>query len=128
MVHHDFLLKACGRRQFFQSGCFRASIPVIHDASFAAYHFNVVCAGSRIEDMVERDEKRSGVEYAIGLALLLMLLPVLYVLSTGPAAWLWAHGYISENALGVLYAPLNFACDCSESVAVLFDWYTSLWR
>ena len=78
--------------------------------------------------MSERDDKRSGLEYAIGLALLLILLPVLYVLSTGPAAWLWAHGYISEDALGVLYAPLNFACDCSEGVAVLFDWYTSFWR
>jgi hypothetical protein len=78
--------------------------------------------------MAERDEKRSGLEYAIGLALLLILLPVLYVLSTGPAAWLWTHGYISEDALGVLYAPLNFACNSSETVAVLFDWYTSFWR
>jgi hypothetical protein len=37
--------------------------------------------------MSERDEERGGSGCAIGLVLAFVFLPVLYVLSVGPAAW-----------------------------------------
>lgn len=64
--------------------------------------------------MAEREEKRSGWCCAIGLVLLLVLLVlVAYILSTGPFTWLVERGYMSqetaEATAHILYAP--FALD-----------------
>ena len=62
---------------------------------------------------------------AIGL---LVLLPFLYVLSTGPATWLYDHGYVSAGTLGILYAPLgwmNKRCKPLENFQI---WYCQFFR
>lgn len=38
--------------------------------------------------MNERDEKRSGAGCVVGIVLVVLFLPVLYVFGVGPAAWL----------------------------------------
>lgn len=60
----------------------------------------------------------------------LIVLAVAYVLSTGPVNWLFAHGHISLQTLRfmvVLYAPLTWACDHIPSAANFFEWYIQLW-
>ena len=49
--------------------------------------------------------------------------PVLYVLSVGPAAWLYKHGYLPEW-VGIIYAPLEFL---PEIVRDFFVKYVELW-
>ena len=60
-------------------------------------------------------------------ASLLLVLPVLYVLSDGPAWWLWSRGYLPEELLLTLYAPLNWLADRSDAISLALDWYESLW-
>ena len=77
--------------------------------------------------MSEREEKRGGSGCAIGLVLVFMFLPVVYVLSIGPAALLAKHYPAAENTLGILYFPLMFlAKNCSPIESGLL-WYTKLW-
>ncbi len=46
----------------------------------------------------------------VAIALLLLLVPVLYVLSIGPACWLAYNDCISREAVTWLYSPvLNYA-------------------
>jgi hypothetical protein len=60
----------------------------------------------------------------LGLGLVLAL-PVLYVLSVGPALWLVAHEWIDETCVAA-YAPLDWA---SEHSTIAHDWLNSylLW-
>jgi hypothetical protein len=55
---------------------------------------------------------------------LVVLLPVAYVLSDGPAIWLEIHGYIHPNAYETFYAPLIWACGWSPFEEALV-WYES---
>jgi hypothetical protein len=57
---------------------------------------------------------------AIGL---LVLLPFLYVLSTGPAVWLYSHGFLSGKALDFFYAPLVWACDHCDPLFEFVGWH-----
>jgi hypothetical protein len=74
----------------------------------------------------KRDEKR-GSGCVIGLALLLLFLPVLYVLSSGPALGLLWRGYLPAEFLAI-YAPLQWVCDNSQSFDVFLTWYKNLFR
>ncbi len=61
------------------------------------------------------------------------LLLVLYVLSVGPAGWLFLHVtpvQFSEEARAVLltvYAPLVWLCDKSDLCNSLYVWYVNYW-
>lgn len=57
------------------------------------------------------------------IILLLVILPVLYVLSAGPAALLFMHGYVSEETLDIVYWPLDRAADRWPIVANALVWY-----
>ena len=63
---------------------------------------------------MEDNEKHSGWTAAILLVIALALLPLLYVLSTGPALWLENHGYLAVGILGIVYFPLNVLCESSD--------------
>jgi len=54
---------------------------------------------------------------------LLVVLPLLYVLSCGPAAWLVTRGYASAETADVIYAPLNCACENCEPFGLAVYWY-----
>ena len=56
-----------------------------------------------------------------------VLLPVLYVLSSGPAHWLMDHGYLSDANFCTIYGPLLLAAKKSVSVQSVIVWYIDLW-
>jgi hypothetical protein len=62
----------------------------------------------------------------VWLILAAMLSPFAYVLSVGPAIWMFKHGYLPEW-VGVLYLPLEFANNTLPPVKAFFDWYLALW-
>jgi len=61
----------------------------------------------------------------VGVALL--FIPLLYVLSIGPAAWLSSREYLSQEATETFYYPLSLACKrfrwCQDAV----NWYVEFW-
>ncbi len=60
----------------------------------------------------------------------LLLTPILYVLSSGPAVWLTYRGYIPDGSQGPaarLYAPLLAIADRSELCSDLLRRYWVLW-
>lgn len=57
----------------------------------------------------------------------LLLLPVLYVASVGPACLLCMSGTISEESLNRIYAPLVFLVERSEMFQGLLESYIELW-
>lgn len=72
------------------------------------------------------DRKRRGGCGPLAAVLPFALL-ILYVLSDGPAWWLWSRGYLPEELLLTLYAPLNWLADRSDAISLALDWYESLW-
>jgi len=76
--------------------------------------------------MSEREEKRSGLGCAAAVVLMLLLAPVLYVLSIGPAAWL-----IKSNDffkwIGVIYYPLELLGESCQPFDDAIRWYIKLW-
>jgi hypothetical protein len=68
-------------------------------------------------------------KYLIASVLLIMLLPLVYVLSVGPAVWLQMNGYLSESvedALEVIYLPLAWLVMNSEWAEAMLMAYLSL--
>lgn len=72
------------------------------------------------------DNRRSSPLAAL-VAAAILLLPVTYVLSVGPAVWLFDHGFLGEWA-GVIYAPLEYLHSHCKPAAGVLDWYVELWR
>ena len=61
-------------------------------------------------------------------AVVVVALPVLYVLSIGPVAWLQQHGFDSGNQfLGRHYAPIHYLADHCEVFRDFMRWWISLW-
>jgi hypothetical protein len=65
----------------------------------------------------------------VGLA---VCLPVLYVLSVGPAIWLATRDMLSKSereALETLYTPLDLLHETHlQPITDGLDWYVVLWR
>jgi hypothetical protein len=55
------------------------------------------------------------------------IVPVLYLLSVGPATTLYLIGGIPGHTYGVLYGPLAVVCDKSPAVQSVVEWYVRLW-
>lgn len=79
--------------------------------------------------MVERDvagNDRSNVPWIVCC----VVLPILYVLSIGPAAWFY-HAVEPPAPVGdflvSVYSPLEWVCEQTEPLSRLFDWYVGLW-
>ena len=77
--------------------------------------------------MSERDEKRGGWGYVIMGVVLILLLSVLYVLSSGPAVGLHWRGYLPAKVL-TIYAPLQWASEVCEPLYDFLTWYKNLFR
>ena len=75
--------------------------------------------------MKEHEEKR-GLGCAI-TGIVLILLPMLYVLSSGPLAWCLDHGYVSGNSFRVFYYPLVCLSGWSPALESLWAWYFKFW-
>jgi len=59
---------------------------------------------------------------------LLALLPILYVLSSGPAVGLVARDYISQDTIEVVYSPLDFVCQRCTPFEQAMSWYVDLFQ
>jgi hypothetical protein len=69
-------------------------------------------------------ERKSGMAAAV--AVLLLLLPLLYLLSAGPAVWLHRTNFLSERAF-VVYLPIEWAAEISPQFAAVVSLYVDLW-
>jgi hypothetical protein len=62
------------------------------------------------------------------IALLFFDLIILYVLSYGPAFWLFRRGWLSGETCQILYAPVDVVYEqAPRSVQESMDWYVELW-
>lgn len=60
----------------------------------------------------------------------MLVLPVMYVLSTGPACLLIDRKYASDEVIAFLvdfYWPVTLACNSSIFVGSAMEWYVSQW-
>ena len=57
----------------------------------------------------------------------LLLLPVLYVLSSGPAYWLYVRGTLSIEAYERFSMPLTTFCTDYDTVSGILDSYGEWW-
>ena len=74
-----------------------------------------------------REPGRGGVGVSILLVTLLFLVPLLYILSCGPAVILINRGYLSQDGFQVVYYPLDLAARSSRPIRESLEWYTRLW-
>jgi hypothetical protein len=92
------------------------------------YHWN--CHGTR--DIGRRTQRATSIfgavlRSALLACLALLVLTPLYVLSVGPAIWLYEHGKAEGDTLDGLYAPLWWACELSPAIDQPVKWYTRRW-
>ncbi len=63
------------------------------------------------------------------IVIVLVLAPILYVASIGPAVWLSEKGIINADEGGIVvtfYGPLTCAADSNATVEAALKWYASL--
>jgi hypothetical protein len=78
------------------------------------------------------NEERKKPGWAFWTAIAISLMAV-YVLSLGPAAWLFHHDWVTEESLAVAYAPFFYFFDDPDAplygtwLCDLFRWYAGLW-
>jgi hypothetical protein len=76
------------------------------------------------------DRRKPPVGFWIIVALVALL--VAYPLSTGPADWMRAHGWLSQGTVKTLdrfYSPLPWTYKNSPALVRRgIDWYAHLWR
>jgi multisubunit Na+/H+ antiporter MnhB subunit len=71
--------------------------------------------------------KKPGVAFWATVVVVCVLVLLLYVLSWGPAAWLFTFGpRWLQYQLYYLYAPLGWAASLTPAMENLLDWYTKL--
>jgi hypothetical protein len=75
--------------------------------------------------MSDHRKTGSGLLALIGVAVL--LLPVLYVASLGPAVYLHERGVLSNETGETIYAPLMLLADRSESFRTTMERYAEWW-
>ena len=81
-------------------------------------------------DSSNTEETRSDVRKATSLiGAVLLALPIIYVLSVGPAAKLAQYHVISPSAVVSFYAPLEWLARQSQPLGNLMRWYVlDVWR
>lgn len=60
--------------------------------------------------------------------LLVIVVPLLYVLSTGPARRLKHQKLLDEKAYCAIYAPIDWSCERSPAWAKMLNDYATLWQ
>ncbi|WP_254510078.1 hypothetical protein [Anatilimnocola floriformis] len=75
--------------------------------------------------MTERTDNRRSAA-AVATLVVLLLLPVAYVLSIGPANWLVSNEYLDSDSVRWLYLPLINLAEHSETANQVIVWYLSM--
>lgn len=60
-------------------------------------------------------------------AVTILMFPLFYFLSVGPAVWLRDHGLVSNEALMIVYFPFVWLEQKSELCRNVIEWYAELW-
>src|SRR6476646_1709359 len=76
--------------------------------------------------MRERDEKRGGPGAIALIGAILILLPTLYLLASGPVLWLAWKDYLPRAPVMVLYFPLHYLGEHCEPLGQLIFGYERL--
>jgi hypothetical protein len=72
-------------------------------------------------------QRTSGAGLAVAAAIaVVVLLAIAYILSSGPAAWLVRHSYLSYQTSELVYAPLYHLADACRADRVL-ESYLEFW-
>lgn len=64
---------------------------------------------------------------AAAVAVTLLLLPMLYIAGAGPACLLCEAGYVSDDALNLIYFPIIYLCERFEPFNRLMEAYIEWW-
>ena len=75
----------------------------------------------------ERDQRKSS-SLTVWLIAAVVMLPIAYVLSLGPAIWLYEHSVPLQPYIAVCYWPIESLAMICEPLGKVLDWYVSLWR
>src|SRR5579863_2499733 len=70
------------------------------------------------------DCKKPGVGF--WATVVLVVGPVLYALSVGPACWISSRANAGASAISVVYRPLTWGMEHSDQFADAVDWYSGL--
>jgi hypothetical protein len=76
---------------------------------------------------IESEKKRGGHGCLI-LSLIGLFVPVIYVLSIGPANLITTHFPAAQPVIEVIYWPITVVCSFCEPVNNALVWYADLWR
>jgi hypothetical protein len=80
---------------------------------------------------MKRDrERESSWSWAAVILTVMVLLPVLYLISSGPIEWLMARGYVSYSnpLVKAFYFPGEFLMKVCPPLNDFVRWYLSLWK
>ena len=77
--------------------------------------------------MDETPKRRAFGRPASLAAVVAVALPVVYVLSAGPARWLNEKGYIGDHVINTLYLPTVWLMNSHPTMGQLVRWYLRLW-
>src|SRR5436190_9681069 len=80
----------------------------------------------RMAGMEDRGKKSGWSAMVFAVIGLLVLLPALYVLSSGSATWLVFHDYLSPGFTQYWDTPLRWAGESCEPVGDILGWYENL--
>jgi len=70
------------------------------------------------------EERKKSPVWAI--VVVVLLLPLLYVLSTAPAYWLFQHGYISHETYSLFYRPIALMSRLCPPFSLFIQWLLGL--
>ena len=74
-----------------------------------------------------RDGKRSSASVPLVIGIVVLILPLLYVLSIGPACRLCNDGYLDVQLYLTIYAPVLWPCEHLPAYEQAHDRYLRLW-
>jgi hypothetical protein len=69
-------------------------------------------------------ERKSG--WTVAVIAFVVLMPILYVLSSGPAVWLYSKGLMGDGPF-VVYKPLEMVGERSPTFMAALCWYLNWW-
>ena len=80
--------------------------------------------------MKEDRERQSSWSVAAILLTIALLLPVLYLISSGPVEWLMSRGYVSYDNpfVKAFYYPGEFLMRNCQPLNDFVRWYLALWK
>ena len=78
--------------------------------------------------MDDKATKRGGGAVVVMVLVVVLLLPMIYVLSVGPAIWLAERGRLSEQSLTTTYGPLEWTANNVPVVGLAITWYVEWWQ